>query len=106
MESPYAGRAIIQDNFDHVVITIPAKRNWFIILFTLFWMGGWFMGETSAGKNVFTNFNGAGLFMIFWLGAWTIGGAFAFSMLIWNLIGKEIITVFSGVLTIRRTGSI
>ena len=107
MESPYAGRAIIQDNFDHVVITIPAKKNWFIIIFVGFWMCGWFFGETMASGSIFRgNFGGDNAFEIFWLCGWTVGGIFALNMLLWNLIGKEIVTVYPGTITVRRTGTI
>jgi len=66
-----------------------------------------FFGETSVSGNIFRgNFSGANAFEIFWLCGWTIGGIFALNMLLWNLIGKEIITVFPSAITIRRTGSI
>jgi len=107
MEIPYTGRAIIQDNFTSLVITIPAKKNMFMILFFCVWIVGWFFGETTVSGNIFSgNTGGAGAFEILWLCGWTLGGAFALNILIWNLFGKEIITFSQGTLTIQRKGTI
>lgn len=108
MEQPYKGRATIQDNFSDLQIIIPAKRNWFIIIFVAAWLCGWFMGETFAlgaltgliGDNPFS------IFLLFWLIAWTVGGFFAFRTFLWNLIGKEIITVGQGSLMIDKKGAL
>lgn len=48
MERPYKDRATFQDNFTDLKIIIPAKRNWFIILFIGTLLGGWLMGEIFA----------------------------------------------------------
>ena len=48
METPYQGRATIQDNITDLQITIPAKRNWFVIIFIGTWLGGWLMGEIAV----------------------------------------------------------
>ena len=42
METPYQGRAIINECFDGVEITIPAKRNWFLVIILFF---GWAAGR-------------------------------------------------------------
>jgi hypothetical protein len=33
MEKPYNGRAIINEGSYGLVITIPSKKNWFLIIF-------------------------------------------------------------------------
>jgi hypothetical protein len=48
--------------------------------FLIFWLGGWYSGETTTAHQLWTNFQqGKPLspFMVFWLGGWTIGGIFA-----------------------------
>jgi hypothetical protein len=50
--------------------------------------------------------NPASLFILFWLAAWTVGGFFAFKTFLWNLIGKEIITVGQNRLTIDKKGAL
>jgi hypothetical protein len=108
MEKPYHGRAIIQDNITSMQITIPAKRNWFIILFMGAWLCGWLFGEAFALKGIvglmYSHF--AGVFLLFWLVAWTIGGFFAFRAFLWNLRGKEIIVIGQGQLSIDKVGQI
>ena len=108
METPYNGRATIQDNLTDLQITIPAKRNWFIVLFVGAWLGGWVMGEVFALGAV-TGLLGtspASLFLLFWLVGWTLGGFFAFKTFIWNLKGKEIITVGQSRLKIDKKGAL
>ena len=48
IEKPTNGRARINQDFNSLNISIPSKKNWFIIIFMTAWMGGWVMGETSA----------------------------------------------------------
>ncbi len=49
--------------------------RFFIGVFILFWLGGWFSGFTYAINQILAG--EANTFLIFWLGGWTIGGAFA-----------------------------
>jgi len=106
MEKPYKGRATIQDNITDLQIIIPAKRNWFIIIFIGAWLCGWLMGEVFALGAVIGLLGGnpASLFILFWLIAWTVGGFFAFRTLLWTFKGKEIVTVGQGRLTIDKKG--
>lgn len=108
MEQPYKGRAIIRDNFIDIQITIPAKRNWFIILFIGAWLGGWLFGEVFAIGAVtrLLGGNAGGLFILFWLIAWTVGGFLAIRTFLWNLMGMEKITVGQGRLRIVKIGAL
>jgi hypothetical protein len=110
MEEPYQGRAILNYTLNQLEITIPAQKNWFAILFLCAWLCGWAMGEFFAISSI-TGFFGndlgyATIFMLVWLCGWTIGGFLAIKKLIWNLLGKEIITCGQGELTIKRQGEI
>jgi hypothetical protein len=108
MEKPYRGRATIQDNFTDMQFIIPAKRNWFIIIFLGAWLGGWLMGELFVSGMFISRLAGnpAGLFVLFWLVAWTAGGFFAFRTFLWMVKGKEVITVGQNTLKIDRKGSL
>jgi hypothetical protein len=108
MERPYQGRAIIEDNLTDLQIIIPVKRNWFVILFLGAWLCGWFLGEIAAiaGLTGLLGGNFGGFFILFWLIAWTVGGILALKTFIWNLKGKEIITIGQGSLTIDKKGSL
>lgn len=103
IEQPYNGRAKIESDSMTLKITIPSKKNWFLILFLFFWMGGWFMGESSAisglmksGEFVFD------AFMVIWLAGWTFGGLFALVIIVWSLLGRETVTIDSSVWQIEK----
>src|ERR1700760_4628242 len=108
MEIPYRGRAIIQDNITDLQITIPAKRNWPVMIFGCIWLCGWFAGEIAVlgicvgiiGKNP------PNPFLLFWLAGWSIGGFFVIRFVWWNIAGKEIITIGQGILSVKKKGAI
>jgi hypothetical protein len=90
------GRSQIEDTPSGLRITIPAKKNYFLILFLAFWLVGWAFGEVTALAQVLNPESDAPkLFMLVWLGGWTVGGAFAIYAWLWNVKGKEIINISS-----------
>jgi hypothetical protein len=86
------------------MIEIPARRNWFVILFLGFWLCGWALGEVMVPIKFFGGGvpAPAALFSLVWLGAWTLGGATAITIFAWMLAGREVITVTRDGLSIRR----
>lgn len=84
---PAALRAKISDKLDGVHITIPARRNWFVLLFISFWLCGWACAWVTTSEVLFS---GRGdLFLVAWMGGWTVGGAWAILSWLWNLNGRE-----------------
>jgi len=107
MEIPTIGRATIIEDFDYIEIIIPAKKNWLLILFLGFWIGGWLFGEITVNGTLVNIRSGSlDFFTILWLCGWTLGGAVVIRTLIWSLFGKEIITVDRGTITIDKKGAI
>jgi hypothetical protein len=106
MEQPYRGRAILNKNYNGWEIIIPARKNWFLILFVGAWLCGWCCGEVVALTMIIGTMgkNPAGLFILVWLALWTIGGFFAFRLFIWNIMGKEVISIGQGQLTVAKKG--
>jgi len=103
IEKPFEGRAKV--NFDGIrlLIKIPSKKNWFIILFLAAWMGGWFIGETSAINGLLSSDDiGVNGFMLIWLVGWTIGGLFAIIVLLWSLFGQETIQIERDILSVSK----
>lgn len=105
IEKPAIGRARIKHDFNSLRIEIPSKKNWFVIIFMLAWMGGWAVGEFSvigillrSDAPIFAN-----AFLLFWLAGWTVGGIFAIYSVLWMLIGSEIITIDRGILEIKKS---
>lgn len=105
IEKPSAGRSIISQNFQCLTIEIPAKKNWFAIVFISIWMLGWLAGEVFVFVAVFTSDQPllANAFLLFWLIGWTVGGVMAFLMLAWQLGGKEIISLENNLLKIEKS---
>jgi hypothetical protein len=103
IEVPFEGRAKIEHDGLSTKIYIPSRKNWFIIIFLLFWMVGWFWGESSTIKEVLdaesSLIDG---FMIFWLLGWTLGGLFAIVVLFWTLFGCEIVTIEKPIIRIEK----
>jgi hypothetical protein len=69
------------NGYEH--ISMPYQNTgiirFFIAGFILFWLGGWFVGFSSALGEIVS---GKGsFFLIFWLGAWSLGGIFAVYLL-------------------------
>lgn len=110
MEKPYEGRATITDNYGTVDVVIPVKRQLFVTLFLGFWLCGWLVGEVFVLTMLLGGFSLGGdgmfvsLFMAVWLTGWTVGGLFALRAFFWLLLGKEIITIGQGRMTINKKG--
>ena len=102
MEKPYAGKAVIEESFNEIKIIIPTKANVFASIFLSFWLCGWAAGEVAAFFALLKD-SATSFFLIFWLGGWTVGGFFALRTLVWGLVGKEIITITQGELTIEKS---
>jgi hypothetical protein len=61
------------------VIVVPhgsgSVMRYFVGLFLLFWLGGWFVALSNTVPKVMSG--NAPPFLFFWLGGWTVGGLFA-----------------------------
>ncbi|HEY3898815.1 MAG TPA: hypothetical protein VGM54_09395 [Chthoniobacter sp.] len=90
---------------DGVAICIPARRNIFILAFLTLWLCGWLMGEITAPiafvKSAEKNPAAAG-FLLIWISAWTLGGGFALLIWLWQVKGREIVTISPSALSIGR----
>lgn len=87
------GKASIENATGTLRISIPSKKNWFVLLFGTAWLGGWYFGFSSAfsmfslsdlGKQGIVNG-----FMLFWLTGWTVSGLFVIFALLWGYFGQE-----------------
>ncbi|MBK9288700.1 MAG: hypothetical protein IPN38_13675 [Flavobacteriales bacterium] len=69
---PASGRAKITATLNGELITIPPRRNWFVILFLGAWTGGWAFGGGMALLNLFKPDMPlfARGFLMFWLLGW------------------------------------
>ena len=101
---PLASRVTVTDGPGGLGLFIPPKRNWFIILFMGFWLCMWAIGEIMVPLQFLKGeIRGVTeIFVLGWLGAWTVGGVFAIYLWLWNLMGRQIITIQGHTLTTRR----
>ena len=49
---PLAPRHYSEDVGNKLVITIPSRKNWFIIIFLGIWLTGWTFGGIMAGGSI------------------------------------------------------
>jgi hypothetical protein len=108
MEIPSRGRATIDENFDGMEITIPAKKNFFIIPFLGVWLCFWLVAEIFVLSMLVGGSVGGppGIFLFVWLCGWTAGGIFAFRAFWWNVAGKEVILIAQGAITLDKKGAL
>lgn len=104
LEEPSRGRASIERRGNDLIIEIPSKKQWFVIIFLGVWLGGWVMGEAFALGTLLRKDTPifADTFMLFWLTGWTVGGVFAITTFLWMVVGVESITVERNTLTIFK----
>lgn len=115
VSQPDARRYTIHDDFATLRIVIPAPRNWPTIFIVGFWLIAWAAAEIFVGvlflRGILAALTGspldvggvaAMLFLGAWLAFWTVGGGAALATWLWNLAGKEIVTVDGESLVIRK----
>jgi hypothetical protein len=103
VEQPFAGRAKIDYDGLRLRIAIPSKTNWFVVIFLMAWLGGWFMGESTVLGQLMSGQDNAGdMFLIVWLTMWTIGGVFVFLALLWSLFGQETLEIDNNVFQVGK----
>ena len=101
---PSAYRVMITDTPGGLRIAIPCSRSWSVIFFLGLWICSWAVAEVMIPAQ-FLNGNAPseGESMMFaWLGVWTVGGLLAIYAWLWQVMGKEIVTVHGQRFTIRR----
>jgi hypothetical protein len=101
---PAAARHSLTTLADGIVIRIPARRNIALMLFLLVWVAVW---STGGSAMMSQTLNGKGSpegvsFSLVWLVFWAAGESFAILVLLWQLRGREIITLTPRMLEIRR----
>lgn len=83
-------------------IAIPARRNVFVMLFFCVWLCFWWFAERQVLAQLKDPaHHSPNLFLVVWLAGWTAGGVWVAVSLLWQIAGREIITLESGLLTQR-----
>src|SRR5262249_35588622 len=101
--APFGRHSIVSEGREGFQVVIPATRSAVTIVFLCAWLVGWYFGETSAAREVLKPDQGAAkLFLLGWLIMWTVGGGWAVYVLLWMVVGTEIVSLHSGTLTLRN----
>lgn len=91
---------LVRDTEAGLGIYNPVRRHWFAVVFLLFWLGFWAVGENfaigemlGAGKPLVVR-----LSMLLWIVPWTLGGAAVVMAVLWQLFGVEKLFITGGAL--------
>lgn len=98
---PSASPNIAQHDITRIELTSPRQR--FFLFATGFWLFAWGAAEVVMVREFLAGQIESSLLVAFgWFLGWTLTGAVTFYTWLWYLCGKEIITIDSQILTIRR----
>lgn len=92
---PSKPRFTIQQIASGITVSAPARRNWFILLFLIAWLGGWTVGGATAIAEALRP-GEQQVFLLFWLAAWLLGEVYVLIIILWQLAGREELTFSSG----------
>ncbi len=105
-------RVTIEEQNGNLLITIPARRRWFHFIFFGIWLVGWAIGEVVVAVFLPITLlawvlgdqeaRGDVGFLGPWFTAWTLGGFFFGRGWIWQLSGRELLTLNNEGLTVTR----
>jgi hypothetical protein len=98
-----SARFTAADTPEGMRITIPVRRNWFIVLFVGGWLIAWVCGWVFVPiAFLASGFGPESLFLIGWWIAWTAAGGFIGYAWLNQIAGREIVTVDGTALTVTR----
>ena len=89
MQAPYKPRFQELKHGSQYRVTIPARKNWFIVVFLSIWLFVWTIGGGAIVSTIIYTPNEESLFLLVWSIGWAIGWIFAVVVLIWQIFGHE-----------------
>lgn len=95
---PKRGVHTLEDRGNRLRIIIPARKQWYILIFHPIWLVAWTVAGITAIQAISKHFD---LFLLVWLVLWAMGWCFAALTVLWMAVGKEIIEISGGSM-IRR----
>ena len=89
---------ITQQLADGVEYSIPAKRSILMMAFLAVWLAGWSVLWTTTLRQLRTELDYS---LLVWMAGWTFGGYATLYGFLWQLAGREIVTLTPYALKIR-----
>jgi hypothetical protein len=100
---PSQGRAIVETYGNDLRITIPAATQPAGVAILGMWLTFWvFGGVMIAGDSLNGRSHEGTPFTIAWFAIWTLASAWVIYVLLWQVVGKEIIELTSSSLRQRK----
>ncbi|HTM49574.1 MAG TPA: hypothetical protein VL285_12860 [Bryobacteraceae bacterium] len=100
--APPARRSSSLQTATGLEISIPPKRNPFLMIFLAAWLVGWGFGEVTAGREILLGKETTPtLFLAVWLTMWTLGGAFALYALLKMIGGRDVLLLRASTLLLK-----
>jgi hypothetical protein len=98
---PPGRRSTSRQTPEGVEVSIPPRRNLFLLLFLFTWLIGWGFGEVMVVRELlFGGGNAPDLFLLAWLSMWTIAGGAGIYAWLRMVAGREVVLLGGGVLAI------
>lgn len=98
-------QAVVSYHGDILQIVIPAKKDGFMIFFLSVWLIIWAVAEV-ASPLALIGFKDEGAvimtILILWMIIWTVVGFLTMFALLWNILGREVISVGRKHLSIKN----
>lgn len=99
----------LEETTDGPRVVIPSPCLWPVSIFLGFWLFGWIEGELSAARSLWQIARSAdswpallpGGFLLFWLAGWTVGGVFVWSLFLFSIQGREVVSLDGDKLRMR-----
>lgn len=104
INSPTTARLSHHRTTSGLGIEIPARRNYFVLVFLAVWIIPWTIGGLFAGYELIFGGSSIGedLFLLVWMVGWAFGWAFVAYYILWQLFGYEMVFVTAGSLVLER----
>lgn len=91
----------MQELGDRLVVGFRPRRQWFALPFLAFWLSGWTLGGVLAAGQLTHVGPGGVAFLLLWLSGWIAGECLVLGTIMWQLSGRETLTVTSDSIEIR-----
>ena len=95
------GKADIQQDFNGLLIKLPAPKNILAIIFVSVWLCLWAYFARETFHTLQQPEEHQNYFLMVWLALWTLGGLQAVKNLLWSMFGKEVLEVTSSELSLK-----
>jgi len=97
----YGDRISVEKDRSGLSITIKTYKNWFLVFFLPIWLTGWTVGGIAA-IHALVRGPDRNPFLVVWLCGWFAGEILVTLNWLWNVFGREVVSVRAGAFVHRR----